>query len=115
MKSWTVALVVAATVGTFAGQAGIQTPSKTIWGDGTMPCSQWLAAAERSGPDTARVSWTLGYLSGVASTGTAVRPVSDVYVLGWITSHCEKNQVISTSTVATATQALTAFLAAPSQ
>jgi hypothetical protein len=36
-------------------------------------------------------------------------------VLGWITSHCEKNQVISTSTVATATQALTAFLAAPGQ
>ena len=115
MQSWTAVLVVAATAGTFAGQAAIQTPPKTIWGDGTMPCSQWLAAAERSGPDTARVSWTLGYLSGVASTGTAVRPVSDVYVLGWITSHCEKNQVISTSTVATATQALTAFLAAPSQ
>lgn len=115
MKPWTAALVVAATAGTFASQAVVQTPAKTIWGDGTVPCSQWLAAAERSGPDTARVSWTLGYLSGVASTGTAVRPVSDVYVLGWITSHCEKNQVISSSTLATATRELTAFLTTPAQ
>jgi hypothetical protein len=38
-----------------------------------------------------------------------------VYVLGWITSHCEKNQVISSSTLATATRELTAFLTAPAQ
>lgn len=115
MRLWTAALLVAATAGTLAGQAASQTPPKTLWGEGTIPCSQWLAAAERSGPDTARVSWTLGYLSGVASTGMPVRPVSDVYVLGWITSHCEKNQVISSSTLATATRELTAFLTAPAQ
>ena len=110
MRSWTAALVVAAAAGTWAGQ----TPPKTVWGDGTMPCSQWLAALEQSGPDPIRVSWTLGYLSGVASTGTALRPVSDTYVLGWITGHCKNNQVISTSTLATASQALAASLAAAS-
>jgi hypothetical protein len=114
MKFVTAALVMAATVA-LVRPAATQTAPKTIWGDGSMPCSQWLATVGRPGPDTERVSWILGYLSGVASTGTTLRPVSDVYVLGWITAHCEKNQVISTSTVATATQALTAFLTTPRQ
>ena len=65
----------------------------------------WNAGIQRPSPDPEQVSWTLGYLSAVAAAGTSLRPMTEVYVRGWMEGNCKVN---TTETIEAATRKLIA-------
>lgn len=106
-KLLTLALVVVATTA-LSSQAPQRQAAKTVWGEGGMTCGQWTAGRPLVGHDPARAAWALGYISAVASTGAVLRPVDDVWVLGFIGGYCLNHQ---NETIATATREMLASIA----
>ena len=117
MKSFAIALIVATSASLSpGGQPSAQT-SDIVLGQGAMSCATWLDG--RVTADLNQVSWTLGYITAVASSGASLkirdpissgaslRSVTESYVLGWMVSYCEKNRTV---TIAAATRELVAWL-----
>ena len=86
-----------------------------------MSSGTWLDAKARTVPDPNQVSWTLGYITAVASSGASLKirdptssdgslkTVTESYVLGWMETYCERNRTV---TIAAATRELVAQLKA---
>jgi hypothetical protein len=84
-----------------------QPANKAARGHGAMTCAAFNAATARTGPDANQVSWTLGYLAALESSGAKMRAVSDSYVRGWVGSYCESHD---TATISAAAEALVTTL-----
>jgi hypothetical protein len=109
MKSFANALIVATSASlSLGGQPSAQTPEVAL-GQGTMSCATWLDGTARANPDSDQVSWTLGYISAVASSGASLKSVTESYVRGWMEGYCEKHRTV---TIAAATRELVAQLKA---
>ena len=94
-----------AVVATVVATAQVKPTQKAqvVLGQGGLQCAVWTRATSRQAADLDQVSWSLGYISAMASTDPSLRSVTPSFVRGWIGGYCGQNP---NSTIADVTQVL---------